>query len=142
MAKKFASDVEAVQELVTTYKRLRAEIGKVIIGQDEVVQDVLISIFSRGHCLLVGVPGLAKTLLVNTVAQSLGLTYNRIQFTPDLMPSDIIGTEILDEARHFRFIPGPLFANIILADELNRTPPKTQSALLEAMHEHAVTAAG
>src|ERR1044072_9400705 len=126
MAKTFNSDVDAVQELVTSYKRLRSEIGKVIIGQDEVVQDVLISIFSRGHCLLVGVPGLAKTLLVNTVAQSQGLTYNRIQFTPDLMPSDIIRTESLDGSRHFRFFPGPLFANIILADEINRTPPKTQ----------------
>lgn len=136
------TDVEAVQELVVKYKRLRSEIGKVIIGQDEVVRDVLISIFSRGHCLLVGVPGLAKTLLVNTIAQSLGLSYNRIQFTPDLMPSDIIGTEILDETRNFRFIKGPLFANIILADEINRTPPKTQSALLEAMQEYAVTAAG
>src|SRR5215475_107137 len=142
MAKTYASDVEAVQDLVTSYKRLRSEIGKVIIGQDEVVQDVLISIFSRGHCLLVGVPGLAKTLLVNTIARTLGLSYNRIQFTPDLMPSDIIGTEILDESRHFSFIKGPLFANIILADEINRTPPKTQSALLEAMQEHAVTAAG
>ncbi len=142
MAKTYASDVEAVQDLVVTYKRLRAEIGKVIIGQDEVVQDVLISIFSRGHCLLVGVPGLAKTLLVNTIARTLGLSYNRIQFTPDLMPSDIIGTEILDESRQFRFIKGPLFANIILADEINRTPPKTQSALLEAMQETAVTAAG
>jgi len=142
MSKQYASDVEAVQDLVQSYKRLRAEIGKVIIGQDEVVQDVLISIFSRGHCLLVGVPGLAKTLLVNTIAQTLGLTYNRIQFTPDLMPSDIIGTEILDESRHFRFLKGPLFANIILADEINRTPPKTQSALLEAMQEYAVTAAG
>jgi MoxR-like ATPase len=142
MSKQYASDVEAVQDLVQSYKRLRSEIGKVIIGQDEVVQDVLISIFSRGHCLLVGVPGLAKTLLVNTIAQTLGLTYNRIQFTPDLMPSDIIGTEILDETRHFRFLKGPLFANIILADEINRTPPKTQSALLEAMQEYAVTAAG
>jgi MoxR-like ATPase len=142
MSKQYASDVEAAQDLVTSYKRLRSEIGKVIIGQDEVVQDVLISIFSRGHCLLVGVPGLAKTLLVNTIAQTLGLTYNRIQFTPDLMPSDIIGTEILDESRHFRFVKGPLFANIILADEINRTPPKTQSALLEAMQEYAVTAAG
>ncbi len=142
MSKQYASDVEAVQDLVASYKRLRNEIGKVIIGQDEVVQDVLISIFSRGHCLLVGVPGLAKTLLVNTIAQTLGLSYNRIQFTPDLMPSDIIGTEILDEARHFRFVKGPLFANIILADEINRTPPKTQSALLEAMQEYAVTAAG
>jgi MoxR-like ATPase len=138
----YNSDVEAVQDLVVKYKKLRAEIGKVIIGQDEVVRDVLISIFSRGHCLLVGVPGLAKTLLVNTIAQTLGLTYNRIQFTPDLMPSDIIGTEILDESRQFRFIKGPLFANIILADEINRTPPKTQSALLESMQEYAVTAAG
>ena len=139
MSTTYKSDVEAVQDLVVKYNSLRKEIGKVIIGQDEVVRDVLISIFSRGHCLLVGVPGLAKTLLVNTIAQSLGLTYNRIQFTPDLMPSDIIGTEILDESRHFRFIKGPLFSNIILADEINRTPPKTQSALLEAMQEHHVT---
>ena len=136
------SDVAAIDELVITYKKLRTEIGKVIIGQDEVVKDTLISIFSQGHCLLVGVPGLAKTLLVNTIAQVLGLSYNRIQFTPDLMPSDIIGTEILDESRHFKFIKGPLFANIILADEINRTPPKTQAALLEAMQERAVTAAG
>ena len=142
MSANYKSDVEAVQDLVSKYNQLRTEIGKVIIGQDEVVRDVLISIFSRGHCLLVGVPGLAKTLLVNTIAQTLGLTYNRIQFTPDLMPSDIIGTEILDESRHFRFIKGPLFANIILADEINRTPPKTQSALLESMQEYAVTAAG
>jgi MoxR-like ATPase len=142
MSPKYSSDVEAVQDFVIKYKKLRGEIGKVIIGQDEVVRDVLISIFSRGHCLLVGVPGLAKTLLVNTISQSLGLTYNRIQFTPDLMPSDIIGTEILDESRQFRFIKGPLFANIILADEINRTPPKAQSALLEAMQEYAVTAAG
>jgi MoxR-like ATPase len=136
------TDVEAVNELVSSYKALKAEIGKVIIGQEEVVKDVLISIFCQGHCLLVGVPGLAKTLLVNTIAQTLGLSYNRIQFTPDLMPSDIIGTEILDENRHFRFIKGPLFANIILADEINRTPPKTQSALLEAMQERSVTASG
>ena len=142
MTTQYPSDVEAVKDFVLKYKKLRSEIGKVIIGQDEVVRDVLISIFSRGHCLLVGVPGLAKTLLVNTIAQSLGLTYNRIQFTPDLMPSDIIGTEILDESRQFRFIKGPLFANIILADEINRTPPKTQSALLESMQEYAVTAAG
>lgn len=142
MSTNYSSDVEAVQDLVQKYKKLRSEIGKVIIGQDEVVRDVLISIFSRGHCLLVGVPGLAKTLLVNTIAQTLGLTYNRIQFTPDLMPSDIIGTEILDESRQFKFIKGPLFANIILADEINRTPPKTQSALLESMQEYAVTAAG
>ena len=139
---KFNSDVEAVDALVGKYKELRLEIGKVIIGQDDIVKDVLISIFGQGHCLLVGVPGLAKTLLVNTIARTLGLSYNRIQFTPDLMPSDIIGTEILDETRHIRFIKGPLFANIILADEINRTPPKTQSALLEAMQERTVTAAG
>jgi MoxR-like ATPase len=138
----FKSDVEAVDYFRDKYKKLHAEIGKVIIGQDEVVRDVLISIFSNGHCLLVGVPGLAKTLLVNTIAEALGLTYNRIQFTPDLMPSDIVGTEILDESRQFKFIKGPLFANIILADEINRTPPKTQAALLEAMQERAVTAAG
>jgi MoxR-like ATPase len=142
MVKNYNSDVEAVDDLVVTYKKLRSEIGKVIIGQDEVVKDVIISIFSQGHCLLVGVPGLAKTLLVNTIARVLGLSYNRIQFTPDLMPSDIIGTEILDESRQFRFVKGPLFANIILADEINRTPPKTQSALLEAMQERAVTTAG
>jgi MoxR-like ATPase len=142
MAKSYSSDVEAINDLVVNYKKLRSEIGKVIIGQDEVVRDVIISIFSQGHCLLVGVPGLAKTLLVNTIARALGLTYNRIQFTPDLMPSDIIGTEILDESRQFRFVKGPLFANIILADEINRTPPKTQAALLEAMQERAVTAAG
>jgi MoxR-like ATPase len=142
MAKTYNSDVEAVDALRNSYDALRAEIGKVIIGQDEVVRDVLISIFSNGHCLLVGVPGLAKTLLVNTIARVLGLSYNRIQFTPDLMPSDIIGTEILDESRQFKFVKGPLFANIILADEINRTPPKTQSALLEAMQERAVTAAG
>ncbi len=124
------------------YTRLDAEIGKVVIGQQDVVKDVIISIFSRGHCLLVGVPGLAKTLLVTTISRVLGLDYNRIQFTPDLMPSDIVGTEILDENRQFRFIKGPLFANIILADEINRTPPKTQAALLEAMQEKAITAAG
>ena len=138
----FKSDVEAVDFFREKHNKLRAEIGKVIVGQDDVVKDVLISIFSNGHCLLVGVPGLAKTLLVNTIAQSLGLTYNRIQFTPDLMPSDIIGTEILDESRQFKFIKGALFSNIILADEINRTPPKTQSALLEAMQERSVTAAG
>jgi MoxR-like ATPase len=142
MNKNFSNDVEAANGLRTTYEDLRAEISKVIIGQDQVVKDSLISIFSNGHCLLVGVPGLAKTLLVNTIARVLGLSYNRIQFTPDLMPSDIIGTEILDETRQFRFVKGPLFANIILADEINRTPPKTQSALLEAMQERAVTAAG
>jgi MoxR-like ATPase len=142
MNNRYNSDVEAINDLVVKYKSLRSEIGKVIIGQDEVVRDVLISIFSDGHCLLVGVPGLAKTLLVNTIARVLGLNYNRIQFTPDLMPSDIIGTEILDDSRNFKFIKGPLFANIILADEINRTPPKTQAALLEAMQERAVTAAG
>lgn len=142
MSLNYSSDVEAVEALRDSYKNLRNEISKVIIGQDLVVQDSLISIFSNGHCLLVGVPGLAKTLLVNTIARVLGLSYNRIQFTPDLMPSDIIGTEILDESRHFKFLKGPLFANIILADEINRTPPKTQSALLEAMQERAVTAAG
>lgn len=138
----YKSDVEAVNAFVTKYKELNAEIAKVIIGQNEVVKDVLISIFSKGHCLLIGVPGLAKTLLVNTIADALGLSYNRIQFTPDLMPSDIIGSEILGEDRNFKFIKGPLFANIILADEINRTPPKTQAALLEAMQERTVTTAG
>ncbi|MBL7883314.1 MAG: AAA family ATPase [Bacteroidia bacterium] len=138
----YKTDVEAVDAFVVKYKELSSEINKVIIGQDDVIKNVLISIFSKGHCLLVGVPGLAKTLLVNTIADSLGLTYNRIQFTPDLMPSDIIGSEILGDDRHFKFVKGPLFANIILADEINRTPPKTQAALLEAMQEHAVTAAG
>ena len=138
----YKSDVEAVDAFVQKYNILRREIGKVIVGQDDVVKDVLICIFSKGHALLVGVPGLAKTLLVNTIAKSLGLSYSRIQFTPDLMPSDILGTEILDENRRFRFMRGPVFANIILADEINRTPPKTQSALLEAMQEKAVTVAG
>jgi MoxR-like ATPase len=138
----YKSDVEAVDAFVEKYNVLRKEIAKVIVGQDEVVKKVLISIFSRGHGLLVGVPGLAKTLMVNTIAKALGLSYSRIQFTPDLMPSDIIGTEILDEERKFKFIRGPVFANIILADEINRTPPKTQSALLEAMQEKAITVAG
>jgi len=138
----YQSDVEAADALNKAYKQLRAEIGKVIIGQDKVVKFVLISIFSNGHCLLVGVPGLAKTLLVQTVSQVLDLDFKRIQFTPDLMPSDIIGSEILGEDRNFKFIPGPVFSNIILADEINRTPPKTQAALLEAMQEKAVTAAG
>jgi MoxR-like ATPase len=136
------SDKEAIDRLVVHYQELKNEIHKVIIGQDEVVDQVLISIFSRAHCLLVGVPGLAKTLLVNTIAQTLGLSFNRIQFTPDLMPSDIVGSEILDETKNFKFIKGPLFSNVILADEINRTPPKTQSALLEAMQERRVTAAG
>ncbi|MFH1004353.1 MAG: AAA family ATPase [Bacteroidota bacterium] len=138
----YRDDVEAVDALREKHHLLTTEIGKIIIGQHKVIEDVLICIFSRGHCLFVGVPGLAKTLLVNTISKVLGLEYSRIQFTPDLMPSDIIGTEILDENRQFRFLKGPLFANIILADEINRTPPKTQSALLEAMQERAVTAAG
>jgi MoxR-like ATPase len=136
------SDVAAIEQFVKRYKDLRTEIAKVIVGQDEVVNQVLISIFSGGHSLLIGVPGLAKTLMVNTIAQVLGLDFKRIQFTPDLMPSDILGSEILDEDRHFKFIKGPIFANIILADEINRTPPKTQAALLEAMQERAVTVAG
>jgi MoxR-like ATPase len=136
------SDVEAADALRQSYQQITAEIGKVIIGQHDVLKSVLISIFSNGHCLLVGVPGLAKTLLVQTVAQVLDLDFKRIQFTPDLMPSDIIGSEILGEDRNFKFIPGPVFSNIILADEINRTPPKTQAALLEAMQEKAVTAAG
>ncbi|HJN05032.1 MAG TPA: MoxR family ATPase [Bacteroidales bacterium] len=139
---KYNSDVEAIDAFVEKYNILRQEIGKVIVGQDDIIKNTLISIFSQGHALLVGVPGLAKTLLVNTISEVLGLSYNRIQFTPDLMPSDIIGTEILDENRKFKFIKGPVFANIILADEINRTPPKTQSALLEAMQEKSVTVAG
>lgn len=138
----YQSDVEAVDALHLSYKSIRQEISQVIIGQDDVVKSVLISIFSNGHCLLVGVPGLAKTLLVQTVAQVLDLSYNRIQFTPDLMPSDIIGSEILGEDRSFKFIRGPIFSNIILADEINRTPPKTQAALLEAMQEKVVTVGG
>jgi len=136
------SDVAAVEQLVSKYNSLRKEIKKVIVGQDEVVEEVLLAIFSGGHALLIGVPGLAKTLLVNTVAQALGLQFKRIQFTPDLMPSDILGAEILDNNREFKFIKGPIFANIILADEINRTPPKTQAALLEAMQERGVTVAG
>lgn len=139
---KYTSDVEAIDAFVEKYNILRQEIAKVIVGQDEIIKNTLISIFSQGHTLLVGVPGLAKTLLVNTISEVLGLRYSRIQFTPDLMPSDIIGTEILDENRKFKFIKGPVFANIILADEINRTPPKTQSALLEAMQEKSVTVAG
>jgi len=136
------SDVEVVDNLVDKFKELRKEIGKVIVGQDDAVEQILISILSGGHSLLIGVPGLAKTLLINTIAKAVGLKFNRIQFTPDLMPSDIIGTEILDENRTFKFVKGPVFANIILADEINRTPPKTQAALLEAMQEKSVTAAG
>ncbi len=138
----YKSDVEGMEAFQSAYKDLTVEIGKAIIGQDVVVKNVLISIFSHGHCLLVGVPGLAKTLLVNSISDALGLSYNRIQFTPDLMPSDIIGTEILNDQRQFQFVKGPLFANIVLADEINRTPPKTQAALLEAMQEEAVTTGG
>ncbi|HRY32478.1 MAG TPA: AAA family ATPase [Bacteroidales bacterium] len=138
----YSSEVEALDALGQKYNELKNEIGKLIVGQDEVLKMILINIFSRGHGLLVGVPGLAKTLMINTISKALDLSYNRIQFTPDLMPSDIIGTEILDESRKFRFVKGPVFANIILADEINRTPPKTQSALLEAMQEKAVTVAG
>tara|TARA_R110002049_G_scaffold144822_11_gene307098 strand:- start:2283 stop:3260 length:978 start_codon:yes stop_codon:yes gene_type:complete len=138
----YKSEVEAVDALVKKYQDLNAEIGKVIVGQNEVIKNVLIAIFSNGHCLLVGVPGLAKTLLVNTISEVLGLSFNRIQFTPDLMPSDIIGSEILDETRNFKFIKGPLFSNLILADEINRTPPKTQAALLEAMQEKSITTGG
>jgi len=137
-----SNNVEAIDGFVGKYNEFKNEIAKVIVGQDDVVQQVLISVFCNGHCLLVGVPGLAKTLLVQTISDSLGLNFNRIQFTPDLMPSDIVGAEILDENRNFKFVKGPLFANIILADEINRTPPKTQSALLEAMQERSVTNAG
>lgn len=139
---RFKNDVEALDALRDKYKELTGEITKVIYGQDQIVSQVLNTLFSRGHCLLIGVPGLAKTLLVTTISKVLGLQFNRIQFTPDLMPSDIIGTEILDKDRQFKFVKGPIFANVILADEINRTPPKTQSALLEAMQERAVTAAG
>lgn len=138
----YQNDVEAVDALHQSFKNIQAEIAKVIVGQDDVVKAVLVAIFSNGHCLLVGVPGLAKTLLVQTIASVLDLDFNRIQFTPDLMPSDIIGAEILGEDRHFKFVRGPIFSNIILADEINRTPPKTQAALLEAMQEKSVTAAG
>lgn len=136
------SDVAEIESFVKKYKDLKAEIAKVIIGQDAVVDQILISIFSGGHALLIGVPGLAKTLMVNTISQALGLNFKRIQFTPDLMPSDILGSEILDENRNFKFIKGPVFSNIILADEINRTPPKTQAALLEAMQERSVTVSG
>ncbi len=136
------TDVKLLDEFVVQYNNFRSEISKVIVGQDEVVKEVLISIFCNGHCLLVGVPGLAKTLLVQTISDTLGMSFNRIQFTPDLMPSDIVGSEILDENRNFKFIKGPIFSNIILADEINRTPPKTQSALLESMQEKSVTNAG
>lgn len=136
------SDVAAINELVEKNKALKQEIAKIIIGQEEVVDQILLSIYTGGHSLLIGVPGLAKTLMVNTIASALGLGFKRIQFTPDLMPSDILGSEVLDQNRNFKFIKGPIFSNIILADEINRTPPKTQAALLEAMQERAVTIAG
>ncbi len=142
MPMQYKNEVEAVDALHQSFNNIKTEISKVVVGQDDIIKSVLIAIFSNGHCLLVGVPGLAKTLLVQTVASVLDLDFNRIQFTPDLMPSDIIGAEILGEDRHFKFIKGPVFSNIILADEINRTPPKTQAALLEAMQEKSVTAAG
>lgn len=142
MSVTYKDDIEAIGAFVEKYQELRQEIAKVIIGQDDVVQKTLISLFSRGHGLLIGVPGLAKTLLVSTISNVLGLSFSRIQFTPDLMPSDIVGSEILGEDRNFKYVKGPVFANILLADEVNRTPPKTQSALLEAMQERMVTVAG
>lgn len=140
-------DIRLVEKLNETVRNIKQEIGKVIIGQDIIIDQLIVSLLSKGHCLLIGVPGLAKTLLIKTLAEVMDLNFNRIQFTPDLMPSDITGTEIIEEdplskKRNFRFIPGPVFANVILADEINRTPPKTQSALLEAMQEHKVTTAG
>tara|TARA_R110002051_G_scaffold34256_3_gene76343 strand:- start:72665 stop:73618 length:954 start_codon:yes stop_codon:yes gene_type:complete len=136
------SDVAAIEQLVIKHAELKKEIAKIIVGQDEVIEQILLSIYTGGHSLLIGVPGLAKTLMVNTIAQALGLDFKRIQFTPDLMPSDILGSEVLDQNRNFKFLKGPIFSNIILADEINRTPPKTQAALLEAMQERAVTIAG
>lgn len=136
------SDVAAIKKLVEKHAALKQEIAKVIVGQHKVIEQILLSIYTGGHSLLIGVPGLAKTLMVNTIAQTLGLNFKRIQFTPDLMPSDILGSEVLDQNRNFKFIKGPVFANIILADEINRTPPKTQAALLEAMQERAVTITG
>ncbi len=140
--KMYSSDIEGAKALVEKYDALRAEIGKVIVGQHDIIHNTILSIFCQGHVLLVGVPGLAKTLLVNTIGKALGLSFSRIQFTPDLMPSDIVGTEILDESRQFKFIKGPVFANIVLSDEINRTPPKTQAALLEAMQERCITVSG
>ncbi len=138
----YTSDVAAAEAMNESYRKLKAEISKAVIGQDDTVRLLLTAIFCQGHCLLIGVPGLAKTLLIQTIASSLHLDFNRIQFTPDLMPSDILGSETLDQERNFKFIKGPVFANIILADEINRTPPKTQAALLEAMQEYSVTIAG
>ena len=147
LQKTLHNDVELLEDLTSSYKKIRNEIAKIIVGQDAVVENLIITLMCRGHCLLVGVPGLAKTLMISSLAKVIDLSFSRIQFTPDLMPSDIVGTEMIEEdpqtgKRHFRFVKGPVFANIILADEINRTPPKTQSALLEAMQEHAVTAQG
>lgn len=142
MQMNFKNDVEAADALARSFKSLTNEIAKVVVGQDDVVRLVLTSIFCQGHSLLVGVPGLAKTLLVHTIATSLDLQFKRIQFTPDLMPSDIVGAETMDKERNFQFVKGPIFANVVLADEINRTPPKTQAALLESMQEYAVTIAG
>ena len=136
------SDIDLTKDFIRDYKLFSNEIKKVIVGQDEIIKQLLISIFCNGHCIIEGVPGLAKTLLVRTISKSLGLDFKRIQFTPDLMPSDIVGTEVLDENKDFKFIKGPLFGNLILADEINRTPPKTQAALLEAMEERSITNAG
>ena len=136
------SDIDLTKDFIRDYELFSNEIKKVIVGQDEIIKQLLISIFCNGHCIIEGVPGLAKTLLVRTISKSLGLDFKRIQFTPDLMPSDIVGTEVLDENKDFKFIKGPLFGNLILADEINRTPPKTQSALLEAMEERSITNAG
>src|SRR5437764_1796748 len=142
-----ADEMASVEKLQKGYHNMKAELGKVIVGQDQVIEELLIALFCKGHALLVGVPGLAKTLMISTLAKTLGLSFNRIQFTPDLMPSDITGTEVIEEdkitgGRGMRFVRGPIFANMILADEINRTPPKTQAALLEAMQEHQVTAGG
>ena len=142
MNQEFKNDVEAIEAFVEKYKELKSEIAKVIVGQDEVVKNILMAMFSRSHALLIGVPGLAKTLMITTIAKAVDMSYNRIQFTPDLMPSDIMGAEILDNNRNFKFVKGPVFANIVLADEINRTPPKTQSALLEAMQERSVSMNG
>jgi len=139
---KFSTEVEAANALATSFQDLKSEISKVVIGQDEVVRQVLIALFCQGHSLLIGVPGLAKTLLVHTISTALDLQFKRIQFTPDLMPSDIVGAETMDKERNFKFVKGPVFANIVLADEINRTPPKTQAALLESMQEYSVTIAG
>ncbi|MBP5710610.1 MAG: AAA family ATPase [Bacteroidales bacterium] len=138
----FKNDVEAIDAFVEKYAQVKKEIAKVIVGQDKIVKDILMAMFSRSHALLIGVPGLAKTLMITTIAKAIDLSYSRIQFTPDLMPSDIMGTEILDESRKFKFVKGPIFSNIVLADEINRTPPKTQSALLEAMQERSVSMNG